>query len=132
MSLGAIWEARDVKKTIPIIFLLLLSQTALASDDTYHAVIAGKKCHEQRSDQSLVCSYKVGRTLDIEINGIGSRNVSVVFLKSDFHGDYYGQYGLMYGSCVLVNSVKHPFSIAFISPRNGEVYKTGPECQSDM
>lgn len=120
-----------MKIIIPIFFLFFTSQFAFASDSTYNAVVKGKKCH-QNSNQDLECSYRVGETLRIVIAGIGSPNTSITFMKSDFHGDYYGQYGLLYGWCIMVHSVKDPFSFAFISPKNGKVYKSGLECKSGM
>ena len=120
-----------MKTIILIILLLFSSQIVFASDSTYNAVVKGKKCYEN-SNQDLECSYKVGNTLHIVIAGIGAPNTSITFMKSDFQGDYYGQYGLLYGWCLIVHSVKDPFSFAFISPKNGKVYKTGPECKSSM
>ena len=119
-----------MKIIIPIIILLFSSQSVLASDNTFNAVIKGKKCHEDRN-QILSCSYKVGKTLRIDIAGIGSPNTDMVFLKSDFNGDYYGQYGTLY-ECIMVHSVKDKFSVAFISPRNGKVYKSGQVCEYGM
>lgn len=119
-----------MKIIIPIIILLFSSQSVFASDSTYNAVIKGKKCYEDRN-QFLSCSYKVGKTLSIDIAGIGSPNTDIVFLKSDFKGDYYGQYGTGY-ECIMVHSVKDKLSFAFISPRNGKVYKTGQKCEYGM
>ena len=115
---------------ISLILLLFSSQVVLAFDSTYHAVVKGKKCQEDRN-QSLSCSYKVGKTLHIEIAGIGSPDTGIAFLKSDFDGDYYGKYGMLHG-CIIVNSVKGLFAFAFISPKNGKVYKSWQKCKSGM
>jgi hypothetical protein len=121
---------KSMKIIIPLIVMLFSSQTAFASDGTYNAVVKGKNCHEDRN-QILSCSYKVGKTLRINIEGIGSPNTDIVFLKSDNKGDYYGQYGTEY-ECVEVYSVKDKASVGFISPRNGKVYKSGQECEYGM
>ena len=120
-----------MKTIITIILLLFASQSAIASDGTYNAVVKGKKCYEN-SNHDLECSYKVGKTLHIVIAGIGSPNTGVYFLKSDSHGDYYGLTGPLYGWCIMVHSVKDGFDFAYISPKNGKVYKSGPECKSGM
>ncbi len=119
-----------MKIIIPIILFLFSSHVVLASDSTYNAVVKGKKCQEDRN-QSISCSYKVGKTLYIEIAGIGSPDTGIAFLKSDFDGDYYGKYGMLHG-CIIVNSVKDLFSFAFISPTNGKVYKSWQECKNGM
>lgn len=119
-----------MKSIIALIILLFTSQVVLASDSTYIAVVKGKKCQEDRN-QSLSCSYKVGKTLHIEIAGIGSPDTGIAFMKSDFEGDYYGKYGMLHG-CIIVTSVNDLSSFAFISPKNGKVYKSWPECKSGL
>lgn len=57
-------------KIIAMIFLsFIFAPPTLASDSTYDAVVAGKKCQEDKN-QSLSCSYTVGKSLLIEIAGI--------------------------------------------------------------
>jgi len=119
-----------MKTIISLILLFFLSQVGLASDSTYNALIKGKKCQEDRN-QNLSCSYKAGKTLHIEIAGIGSPNTGIAFLKSDIDGDYYGKYGMLHG-CIIVNSVKDLFSFAFISPKNGKVYESWQECKNGV
>jgi len=119
-----------MKTIIPLIFLLILSQVAAASGSTYDAVVKGKKCQED-SNQNLSCSYKVGKTLYIEIAGIGSPDTGIAFLKSDFKGDYYGKYGILHG-CIIVANANAMFDMAFISPMNGKVYKSWQECKRGM
>ncbi len=117
-----------------IIAVLILSfsfaQYALASDSTYDNVVAGKKCQEDKS-QNLSCSYSVGKSLSIEIVDIGLPDSFVRFNKSDFDGDFYGAYGMLHG-CIIIKNKKEIFSLAFVSPINGKIYRTWPECKSGM
>ncbi|MDO8706692.1 MAG: hypothetical protein Q7J84_17280 [Sulfuricaulis sp.] len=118
-------------KIISAVFLsFIFASCALASDSTYDAVVAGKKCQEGKN-QSLSCSYTVGKNLLIEIAGIGSPDAGIAFLKSDYDGDFYGKYGVLHG-CIIINSTKDLFSFAFVSPKNGKIYRTWQECKSGM
>ena len=109
---------------ILITSLLFFCQSSYA--ETYDAVLAGKKCQED-DYQQLNCSYKVGKDLHIEIAGIGQEDTGIAFLKSNFKGDYYGKYGLLHG-CVIVNGEGFA-DYAFISPKNGKVYKSWKNCK---
>ena len=115
---------------MPIILSFFFAQCALASDSTYDTVVAGKKCQEDKS-QNLSCSYRVGKSLFIEIAGIGLPDTNIAFLKSDYDGDYYGNYGVLHG-CIIIHSTKNLFDMAFVSPRNGKIYITWQECKSGM
>ena len=118
-------------KIITAVFLLsIFPPYALASDSTYDAVVAGKKCQEGKN-QGLSCSYRVGKSLLIEIAGMGSPDTGIAFLKSDYDGDFYGKYGVQHG-CIIINSTKDLFSFAFVSPKNGKIYKTWQECKNGM
>jgi len=69
--------------------------------------------------------------------------IPFVFLKmvDNAKGDFYPTYGLQHG-CVIIkrgskgvvnNELFGPgslFDFAFVSPKNGKVYKTWQECQS--
>lgn len=117
-------------KILVTCFLLIISQVSYAVESTYNIVIAGKKCQETH-DQDLACSYRVGKSLHIEITGIGSPDTGITFLKSDFYGDYYGKYGMKHG-CIIINSTVSLFNLAFISPKNGKVYPTWQECANGI
>lgn len=119
-----------MKRTFAIFLLLIFANCAMASDSTYDAVVAGKKCQEDKK-QSLSCSYKVGKSLFIEIAGIGSPDTGIAFLKSNFDGDFYGKYGALHG-CVIINSTKNILDFAFVSPKNGKVYRTWQQCKSAL
>jgi hypothetical protein len=118
-------------KIFAAVFLsFIFASCALASDSTYDAVVAGKKCQEAKN-QSISYSYTVGKSLFIEIAGIGSSDTGIAFLKSDYDGDFYGKYGVQHG-CIIINSTKDLFSFAFVSPKNGKIYRTWQECKSGM
>ncbi|MCI2284259.1 hypothetical protein L3081_13780 [Colwellia sp. MSW7] len=109
-----------------IISLSFFSQFSLVG--TYEVILEGKKCQED-DYQQLNCSYKVGKDLHIEIAGIGQEDTGIAFLKSNFNGDYYGKFGLLHG-CVIVNNGNSFSDFAFISPKNGKVYKSWENCKN--
>jgi hypothetical protein len=100
---------------------------------TFDLVVKGKSCNEQRTQQ-LDCDYKIGTQFWLSIASVGSSDAGVTFMKSDFNGKYYGTFGISHG-CVIVktgaaNTTSSPFDLAFVSPRNGKVYKDWPSCQA--
>lgn len=115
---------------LAIILSTMLWPCAHASETTYDVLVAGKSCQENKN-QSLSCSYKAGKSLLIEIAGIGSPDTGVGFLKSDFNGDYYAKYGVLHG-CIIVNRTSDLNSFAFISPKNGKIYRTWQECKTGL
>ena len=107
---------------------VFLSQAIAADKISYQRTIQGKSCKHQERSQQLDCRYKIGKSLDIEIAGIGLPDTSIVFYKSDFNGDFYGSYGIRH-DCIIVKNTDNLFDVAFISPSNGKIYKTWMECQ---
>jgi hypothetical protein len=107
---------------------------------TYDLVLAGKKC-ETGTNQTLSCEYTVGNGLKFTITGIGQPDTGITFMKSSFDEDFYASYGLLHG-CVIVQrgteGVKSEDALeagsfadyAFVSPRNGKVYKSWNQCQA--
>lgn len=114
-----------MKICLTILILVIFCQPSLAG--TYDAILAGKACKEDYFQQ-LNCSYKVGKDLFVEIAGIGEKDTGIAFLKSDYHGDYYGKYSLLHG-CIIVNNGNNSSDFAFISPHNGKVYKSWENCK---
>lgn len=113
---------------------LLGSGQAFAEPSTYELTVKGKLCQESTT-QSIECNYKVGKSLHITIVGLGDPDAGVTFMRSDFSGDFYATFGMQHGCVVVKPNVKNlsPGSFptfAFISPKNGKVYKTWEECQS--
>ena len=125
-------------RSIFIIAVAILAQAAPAfSGETYDAVVVGRACGIDKLQQ-LTCDYKVGKDLRISIPAVGTPDVGVTILKSDFDGDYYATFGLMH-QCVVVKtggkltSIPGTFSdYAFISPKNGKVYQDWESCKSGL
>jgi hypothetical protein len=122
---------------ILVFLILLLSVSPLNSwaGGTFDAVIAGKKCTEE-STQQIDCEYKIGNSLHISIPGLGMPDTAVTFLRSDWNGDYYATFGMMH-QCIVVKPGKKGASrpnpgklgdFAFISPKNGKVYQDWETC----
>jgi len=85
----------------------------------------------------LECSFNVGNDLYFVIAGIGMPDTSVTFMKSLFEGDYYATYGLLHGCVIVKKGLKYKelsaiFDMAFVSPKNGKVYRSWGECQTAM
>ena len=120
-----------IRLAIAALALLLAPPCMAAADQTYENVIKGKSCKE--SGQRLDCIYRVGRDLYIAIAGIGMPDTGINFYASSLEGDYYASVGVMHG-CILVTPGKSSGSsedegYAFISPKNGKVYKNWRSCK---
>lgn len=106
---------------------------AESENDIYNFVIAGKTCKESLA-QAIECDYKIGKDLHIQIAGIGDPDTGVAFLKSDSNGDYYASFGLNHGCIIVKRGMQSHFDrvsyYAFISPKNGKVYRDWIECKS--
>src|SRR5581483_3835984 len=102
----------------------------------YDAVLARKTCHARGTEQALSCEYRVGNDLHFSIDGIGDPDTGITFLHSSFEGDYFASVGVMHG-CVVVKHGKktlpNPLDVvadfAFVSPKNGKVYRNWKQCQ---
>ena len=92
------------------------------------------------SGQQIECEYTVGTGLRFSLVGIGLPDMGITFWKSSFEGDFYATYGMRHG-CIIVKRGKKarsntalsgPGSIsdyAFVSPKNGKVYRGWQECE---
>ncbi|MDO8595313.1 MAG: hypothetical protein Q7R45_01695, partial [Sulfuricaulis sp.] len=105
----------------------------------YEDTMAGKVCKEDSSLQTLHCEYKVGKSLVFSIDGIGTPNTGVAFVKSDYDGDYYATFGVGHGCVVIKHGKASPqakaspmflLDFAFVSPQTGKVYKDWGSCKS--
>ena len=112
---------------------IFLAATVDAGGTAYEDTLSGKKCKE--SSQQLNCEYKVGKDLEFSIDGIGMPDIGITFVRSIFSGDYYAAFGLLHG-CVIVKhgeaSELFLQDFAFVSPKNGKVYKTWEACKQGM
>jgi len=111
-----------------------------AEQSSYDLVLAGKKC-ETGTNQTLSCEYTVGAGLKFAIAGIGQPDTGITFMRSSFDGDFYASYGLLHGCVIVQRGTKgikskdalEPGSFAdyaFVSPKNGKVYKSWNQCQA--
>ena len=112
--------------------LSLLFPVVAFGQSTFELTVKGKSCSEQKSQQ-VDCDYKIGADFWLSIAGVGNSDAGVTFMKSDFKGKYYGTFALTHG-CVVVktgtaNKTGSPLDLAFISPRNGKVYRDWQSCQ---
>ena len=117
-----------------VIFFLIFwfLSTQVFAESTYDEIIKGKSCKEW--NQKINCDYKIRDDFWLSLAGIGNPDTGVTFMKSDFNGNYYGTYGVMHG-CVIVktgtkNKTKNPADFAFVSPKNGKVYRDWQTCQT--
>jgi hypothetical protein len=122
--------------------LCVVSGPTLSGEkSSYELVLAGKKCETSTWDQTLSCEYAVGTGLKFVIAGIGQPDTAVAFMKSSFDEDFYASFGLLHG-CVIVNRGNKGVGrddpmqpggfadYAFVSPKNGKVYKRWDQCQA--
>ncbi len=106
----------------------MLGGSPVLANNTYDETIAGKSCEED-TRQQINCTYKIGEDLEIWISGIGLSDTGVTFAKSNFEGDYYATFGMLH-LCVVVKSGRDlSQGFAFISPKNGKVYKDWEQCR---
>lgn len=115
---------------IAVIFTFL-APAGWAGETAYEDTFSGKKCSE--SHQQLYCEYTVGKDLEFSIAGIGMPDTGITFLRSKHEGDYFAQFGLMHG-CIIIKHGKHSKlfgkDFAFVSPKNGKVYKSWEDCKA--
>lgn len=113
---------------------LFFPATVHAGGTAYEDTLSGKTCAESR--QQLNCEYKVGKDLEFSIDGIGMPDTGITFARSDYlKGDYYATFGLRHGCVVVKHGVDlrlFGLDFAFVSPKNGKVYKTWEECKGGM
>lgn len=124
-----------MRGTILACLSIFLAATVDAGGTAYEDTFSGKKCKESEFHQQLDCEYKVGKDLEFSIDGIGMPDTGVTFVRSNFSGDYYATFGLLHG-CIIVKHGKASrlsiLDVAFVSPKNGKVYKTWEACKQGM
>ena len=122
-------------KYLIMAILLMVSANAMAEVTTYDLILKGKQCVDG-SNQQLDCDYKIGDDFHLSIAGVGQLDAGATFMKSNFNGKYYGTFGILHG-CVIVktgmkNIIKSPLDMAFVSPKNGKVYKDWRSCEAGV
>ena len=129
-----------MKRTLLGLVIGILPVWSLAGDlTTYDIVSSGKVC-KQNPSHEFSCDYKVGNDLHFTVDGVGGEWTGITFLKSDYDGDFFAKFGLRHG-CVIVGRGKKgwekgvvagpgsPSDYAFISPKNGKVYRDWEACK---
>jgi hypothetical protein len=88
-----------------------------------------------RPDGSLGCRYRVGRDLEFELQRVGEADVRLHLLRASDAGDYSADRKLL-GRCVFVRHGARgreaggsEFYFAFVSGRNGFVYRSLRDCR---
>ena len=103
---------------------------AQVRNPTYDVTIEGMSCRQQPSGR-LDCEYRVGGSLRFVIAGVGQDDVAVSFFRVDSIGDYYAGYAALHG-CVVIKPTRQVrdsvASFAFVSPRDGKVYRSWQNC----
>lgn len=112
----------------PFLSILLVLSVSPSYGSTFDVVLKSKKCEIGRNQQTT-CEFRLGNSLHFAIAGVGQSDASIVFMKSDFEGDYYASFALSH-QCVIVFP-KGVLDLAFVSPRTGKVYRTWPECRGE-
>lgn len=114
--------------------LLASAAAAAAIEPPYEAVRRGVDCN-LRPDGSLACRYRAGRDLEFELRHVGERDVALRLIRSNEAGDYRAD-GEMMASCVFVRHGARgreaggsEFAYAFVSGRNGFVYRSLRDCR---
>jgi hypothetical protein len=108
------------------------STSELLQEQLFELVVAGTAC-EQTVNNGVICNYKVGPKLSFSIKEAGGPDTVVGFGYSNINEKFYAVY---YFDCiVVVPGHAHPRNYdrnygVFVSPKNGQVYRTRKECQS--
>ena len=116
---------------ISLVIFMSLVQFVWAENSAYEDTLSGKRCKE--TNQQINCIYKVGKDLEFSIDGIGLPDTGITISHSKgVEGDYYPTFGLRHG-CIIVKHGKvsslFVMDYAFVSPRNGKVYKKWEDCK---
>lgn len=104
---------------------------------TYDVVVEGKIC-SQSSYDSWQCYYTIGEDVEIIIDAVENFGANLTFVRSGgYEGDYFPALSMEHG-CVIIQhgltqvNPRNVFDYAFISPKNGNVYKTWQECKQSL
>jgi len=121
---------------LTILFFVLLGYCQMVSAQearqTYDATVSGMNC-QQNSLGDMECNYHIGRSLHFAIAGVGHKDASIYFYEASIKGDYFALVGVGHGCVVVKPGMAFPatqrvFDLAFVSPKNGRVYRTWEAC----
>jgi hypothetical protein len=122
------------------IALVLITISAIApsaraeAQSVYDATIRGASC-KQNPAGAMNCEFIVGKDLKIAMADVGASDTGISFIRSNYEGDYYARFGVMHGCIIVAPGMRAPrpenaFEFAFISPKNGRVYRDWRECHA--
>jgi hypothetical protein len=127
-------SARSAALFIAVATFELLLPRSVRAQTAFEAATRGAVC-TQNVQGSRLCHYKIGRNLEISIAGVGEGDAGISILRSSIDGDFYARFAVLHG-CVIVaaGNAAPPAATtndglyAFISPRDGKIYKTWQDC----
>jgi hypothetical protein len=101
----------------------------------YNALLDSKKC-KASSAQGITCTYSIGDELDFSIEGIGEFDVAVSFNYVSADSLYYARFASRPGCVFIQRKLRKSVDLsqamsdlAYVSPRNGKVYRDWRECK---
>jgi hypothetical protein len=106
------------------------AQSTSAPNRTYDAVIEGMTCRQQANGR-LDCAYSIGESLRFTVAGVGQEDAVVSFAQVDSTKGFVAAYSTLHG-CVVVKPAAagdSSVALAFISPRDGRVYRIWQHCK---
>ena len=103
-------------------------------EGTYEALVAGMECHQQQGIEppGLECNYRVGESLHFAIVGPGLPGGSVYIYRANNEEGHFAVLGFD-TRCVVVRpgyEREDTLDFAFVSTRNGKVYRSVEQCRS--
>lgn len=121
--------------------LMLFGASNLMAQTTYSTVVTGTRCGQSlpgyQTASQMECTYTVGKGLRFTIAGVGQDDAAITVERAEgLESDYYMTVGVLHGCITVKRGFEKPaseknlpgFDMAFVSPRNGRVYKTWQEC----
>ena len=115
-------------------FLVYPSSNGAIQDRTTYDDVASGMRHFQNKLGDLEYEYRVGRSLHFGIVRPGKPDRSIYFYAASFEGDYFAVVNIS-ADCVVVRpgqtaSAAKRADLAFVSTRNGKVYRTLEDCSA--
>lgn len=122
-----------------VVALVLAVSTGAEAKSVYEVLKSNRLCLKSQYTQQTECSFKAGYDLELTIASVGKDYAATVINKSKYDGDFYASTGLAFSSCIMVQAgannpnykdVESPDKSAFISMKDGQVYKNYRACQA--
>jgi hypothetical protein len=113
----------------PIAAAQATAASPATANSTYDAVIEGMSCRQHGTGR-LDCEYRVGEALRFVITGVGQDDALVNFLKVDSAAGYVAGFSALHLCVVVKPAVADSAArLAFVSPRDGRVYRVWQHCR---